>query len=70
MITYLPPTPPDYDRIINEELARIRDYSYIKDPAKRSEMEKTIRSIKILFIIMRKSNHLKLLFNHGCYPKN
>lgn len=40
MITYLPPTSPDYDRIINEELARIRDYSYIKDPAKRSEMEK------------------------------
>lgn len=41
MITYLPPTPPDFDRIINEELAKIRDYSYIQDSHTRTELEKT-----------------------------
>lgn len=36
----MPPSPPDYDKIIEDELAKIREYSWIKDKRKRMELEK------------------------------
>lgn len=40
MAVPMPPSPPDYDKIIEEELVRIRDYSWIQNNRKRIELEK------------------------------
>lgn len=35
-----PPTPPDYEKIIVEELVKIRDYSWVKNSKKRVKLER------------------------------
>lgn len=40
MILYIPPTPPNYDKIIEEELEKIRDYSWMQDSKERALLHK------------------------------